>query len=107
VDVVVDGETGLLVPFEPGADRDAASPADPARFERDLAAAINTLMADPERRRAMGRAGRRRAETHFSWASVAAQTVDVYRSVAASAPEHARGRSQGARLSGRGTRVPA
>ena len=50
-------------------------PADPDRFARDLAAAISSLMADPARREAMGRAGRRRAIERFSWASIAAQTA--------------------------------
>jgi starch synthase len=79
-EVVVDGETGLLVPFEP-AGGDSFEPRDAERFERDLAAAVNLLMADRERRQAMGRAGRQRAITHFSWASIAEQTVELYRSV--------------------------
>lgn len=79
-EVVVDGETGLLVPFDaPGGI--AFEPVDPGRFERDLAAAINTLMADPSRRTAMGAAGRTRAVEHFSWSSIAAQTVELYRSL--------------------------
>ncbi len=80
-EVVVDGETGLLVPFEP-AGGTSFEPRDPGRFEADLAAAINALMADPARRERMGRAGRRRAIEHFSWAEIARQTVDLYRRVA-------------------------
>jgi glycogen synthase len=79
-EVVVDGVTGLLVPFEPGGGT-SFEPREPERFERDLAAAINTLMADPARRAAMGEAGRRRAVDHFSWSSIAEQTVALYRSV--------------------------
>jgi starch synthase len=79
-EVVVDGETGLLVPLELSA---PMQPADPDRFERDLAAAISSLMADPARRAVMGRAGRRRAIEHFSWTSIAARTVELYRSVLA------------------------
>ncbi len=79
-EVVVDRETGLLVPFEP-AGGDSFEPKDPERFERDLAAAIDSLMADPERRRAMGLAGRRRAAEQFGWASIARQTVELYRSL--------------------------
>lgn len=79
-EVVVDGETGLLVPFE-GAD--ASAPVDPERFERDLAAAINRLMADPARRAAMAAAGRRRAVERFGWSSIAEQTIDLYRSLVA------------------------
>jgi alpha-maltose-1-phosphate synthase len=63
LEVVEDGTTGLLVqPGQPDA----------------LAAAIRALLDDPGRRRAMGQAGRRRVEAHFSWASVAARTREVY-----------------------------
>jgi alpha-maltose-1-phosphate synthase len=71
-EVVVDGETGLLVPV----------PDDDAQFSHDLADAINALMADPERRARMGIAGRRRAVDSFAWAAIAEQTVALYRSLA-------------------------
>ncbi len=80
-EVVADGETGLLVAFEPAGDGASFEPADPNAFARSLAAAINGLMADPGRRAAMGAAGRRRAVEHFGWASIARQTVDLYRQV--------------------------
>ena len=76
-EVVVPGETGLLVPFEPAGDG-SFEPRDPDRFERDLAAAVDELMADPARRDAMGIAGRARAVDHFSWAAIARQTADLY-----------------------------
>jgi alpha-maltose-1-phosphate synthase len=79
-EVVVPGETGLLVPFEPAASG-SFEPTDPDRFARDLAAAINELIADPDRREAMGRAGRQRAVAHFGWPAIARQTVDLYRSI--------------------------
>jgi starch synthase len=79
-EVVADGETGLLVPIEQAADG-TGTPTDPDRFVADLAAAINTLLAEPARAREMGKAGRRRAVEHFSWGSIAERTVDVYRSV--------------------------
>jgi len=79
-EVVVDGETGLLVPVELRLD-DPMSPVDPDRFELNLAGAINALMADPAAREAMGRAGRRRAVEVFGWESLARQTVDLYRSL--------------------------
>jgi glycogen synthase len=82
-EVVVDGVTGRLVPLELRAD-DPMSPADPEGYARDLAAAINALMADPDRRAAMGIAGRRRAIEQFSWRSIAEQTVALYRSLTAS-----------------------
>ncbi|MEX0709916.1 MAG: glycogen synthase [Chloroflexota bacterium] len=79
-EVVVDGETGVLVPVEmsPG---EPMSPVDPDRFARDLAAAINALVADPARRVAMGLAGRRRATETFSWSSVADRTIELYGSL--------------------------
>jgi len=79
-EVVVDGETGILVPLELRTDEPMA-PLDPAAYEHALANAINDLVADPARRTAMGEAGRRRAVERFSWGSIAAQTVDLYRSV--------------------------
>jgi starch synthase len=79
-EVVVDGETGVLVPLELGAD-DPMSPADPDRFARDLASAVNRVMADPDLRARMGAAGRRRAVERFSWSSIADQTVALYRSL--------------------------
>ena len=79
-EVVADGRTGILVPVGP---RDAATgePKDPARFGSGLAEAINELMADPNRAREMGRAGRREAINRFSWAAVAQQTLAVYERV--------------------------
>jgi len=78
--VVVDGETGLLVPLEANGDGDF-EPTDPDQFSRDLADAINTLMADPDRRTAMGQAGRQRVEDQFSWRAIAQQTLDFYASL--------------------------
>jgi glycogen synthase len=79
-EVVVDGETGLLVPVELDVD-DPMSPIDPDRFERNLAGAINALMADAATREVMGRAGRRRAVERFSWGAIARQTADLYRTL--------------------------
>jgi len=79
-EVVVDGETGLLVPVDLSVD-DPMSPVDPDGFERNLAGAINALMADAGTREVMGRAARRRAVERFSWTRIARETVDLYRSV--------------------------
>jgi glycogen synthase len=79
-EVVVDGETGVLVPLELSPD-DPMTPADPDRFARDLAAAVNGVMADPDLRARMGAAGRRRAVERFSWSTIANQTVELYRSL--------------------------
>ena len=81
-EVVVDGETGLLVPVELRPD-DPMSPVDPDRFELNLAGAINALMADAATREVMGRAARRRAVERFSWSRIAEETVDLYRSLLA------------------------
>ncbi|RIV39652.1 glycogen synthase [Micromonospora radicis] len=79
-EVVADGETGLLVPIEQSPDG-TGRPVDPARFEADLAARLNELLADPERAATLGRAGRQRAVEHFSWDAIARQTLDLYRSL--------------------------
>jgi starch synthase len=71
-EVVVDGETGILVPYSV----DAA-----ADLERGLADGINALCGDPDRARAMGEAGRRRAVEKFGWDAIARQTVELYRSL--------------------------
>jgi starch synthase len=71
-EVVVDGETGLLVRYD--AD-------DAAGYEAGLARAVESVLDDPGRARAMGAAGRARAERHFSWPSIAEQTVEIYASV--------------------------
>jgi starch synthase len=82
VEVVVDGETGFLVPIEPGDDGTGA-PREPERFAADFAERVNTLLADPDRAAEMGRAGRRRAVESFAWPAIAAQTSQLYRSLAA------------------------
>ena len=76
LEVVVEGETGYLVPFEP----DAATgfPVDAGRFARDLAGRLTELMGDPERCRRFGDAGRARVERMFSWGAIAEQTIALY-----------------------------
>ena len=81
-EIVVDGETGTLVAFEAGGDA-YGSPADPARFAADLAAAVNGLLADPARAAAMGRRGRVRVLERFTWEAIAGQTAALYREVLA------------------------
>ena len=79
-EVVVDGETGRLVALEQVQDG-TGTPLDPERFVADFAAALTEVVSDPARARAMGEAGRRRVEEHFSWKSIAERTVEVYASV--------------------------
>src|SRR5580698_7055810 len=59
-EVVVDGETGYLVPFDQ--DPLTGFPLDPDKFARDLAAKLNVLLADPAKCKQFGKAGRKRAE---------------------------------------------
>jgi starch synthase len=79
VEVVLDGETGFLVPLTqaPG----SLDPIDPEGYAEVFAERVNRLIADPSLAGAMGRAGRQRAIEHFSWARIAEQTLAVYRSV--------------------------
>lgn len=77
-EVVADGETGLLVPFERGDDL-YGMPADPDGFARAFAARLGELLADPDRAAAMGAAGRQRVLTHFSWQAIADRTASLYR----------------------------
>jgi starch synthase len=68
-EVVVDGETGLLVPYDP---------TEPRAFEHAFADAVNVIAADPTRARAMGIAGRARAVRDFGWDAISDQTIAVY-----------------------------
>ena len=81
-EVVVDGETGLLVPVAQ-TDDGTGTPLDPDTFVADLASALTDAVSDPTRARRWGEAGRRRAEDHFSWDVIAQRTVEVYRGVLA------------------------
>ncbi|GAB91071.1 glycosyltransferase GlgA [Gordonia rhizosphera NBRC 16068] len=70
-EVVRDNVTGRLVAYDP---------VDPTSFEEGLADAVNAVVGDPAVATAMGIAGRERAEQEFSWATIAEQTMQVYRS---------------------------
>jgi starch synthase len=76
-EVVVDGDTGYLVPFD--TDPVTGFPLDAACFARDLADPIARLMADPALCAKFGAAGRKRVEETFSWQAIAAQTAELYR----------------------------
>ncbi len=90
-EVVVAGETGILVPFEPIGGMNF-EPKDPAQLARDLAAAVNQLLDDPGSLRRMGIQARQRVVDHFCWSGIARSTLDFYRdlvqesSAAASVP---------------------
>jgi len=76
-EIVVEGETGLLVPLEGTAE----GPHDPRVFAADLADRVSRLLADPAGARRLGEAGRRRVVERFSWAAVARRTADLYAEV--------------------------
>ncbi|MBK7624918.1 MAG: glycogen synthase [Kineosporiaceae bacterium] len=80
-EVVDDGVTGRLVPIEQVQDG-TGTPTDEERFVADLAEVLTDVTSDPSRARAMGRAGRQRAEDHFSWDAIADRTMEVYQAVA-------------------------
>ena len=85
-EVVVPGETGLLVDVNP-VGGDNFEPGNPGAFSRSLAESISLLLKNPDQARAYGAAGRRRVEERFSWESVAAQTLAFYEELT---PAHAR-----------------
>jgi starch synthase len=78
-EVVVDGETGYLVPFDQ--DPVTGFPLDPDRFARDLGAKLSDLLGDPAKCKRLGEAGRRRAEEKFSWTRIGEQTIELYQSL--------------------------
>jgi starch synthase len=71
-EIVVDGETGYLVDYDPE---------DLESFTTDLAARVEELLSDPELATRMGKAGRRRVLQHFGWPAIAARTVELYDSL--------------------------
>lgn len=80
VEVVDDGVTGLLVPFEPHPDG-SEGPRDPEGFVVGIAASVNELLRNPERAREMGRSGRKRVIERFAWPAIADQTAALYHAI--------------------------
>lgn len=78
-EVVVPGETGLLVDLQLA--NNTFEPVDPDDFSRRLAEAINTVALNEELRTRYGQKGRKRAEAYFSWKAIAQKTLDLYRSL--------------------------
>lgn len=79
-EVVVDGETGILVDIEQVQDG-TGTPINPEKFALDYANAVNTMFSDLEIAKAMGEAGYNRARDHFSWQSIGEDVVKVYEKV--------------------------
>ncbi len=71
-EIVVEGETGYLVDYQPD---------DVESFTSALAARVNELMSDPALAARMGKAGRQRVLQHFGWPAIAAKTVELYDSL--------------------------
>ncbi len=80
-EVVADGITGRLVPIQQQQDG-TGTPLDPERFVADLAATLTEVVSDPAAAARMGAAGRQRAESEFSWSSIAARTRQIYDALA-------------------------
>lgn len=79
-EVVVDGETGILVYLE---QQDTApfEPVNPDKFSRDLAAGINKLISNKALRDMMAKNGRSRVEETFDWTAIAKQVEALYKSL--------------------------
>ena len=78
-EVVVDGETGFLVPVD--FIEKTFKLSNPEKFSRDLATRINQLMKDRQLREKFAKAGRKRAEEFFSWSKIAEKTKRLYESL--------------------------
>ena len=76
-EVVEHGVTGLLVPPEVSGPTEV-EPRHPEQFSKDLADAVNRLLADSALRATMARMARLRVEQQFSWTSIARQTLEFY-----------------------------
>ena len=79
-EVVVHGETGILVPLEQQKEA-PFEPVDPDKFSRDLAAGVNKIIQDKELSAVMAKNGRRRVEETFDWEAIAKQVEALYKSL--------------------------
>ncbi|WP_076466186.1 glycogen synthase [Actinomyces mediterranea] len=79
-DVIVDGETGYLIPIEQKQDG-TGTPLDPAAFQEAMADRLIRVLDDPAKAKEMGRAGLARARDHFSWDAIGEKTAQLYRTL--------------------------
>lgn len=79
-EVVVHGETGLLIPLEQQKEA-PFEPVNPNAFSKDLAQGINTLIANKALRDTMANNGRKRVEKHFDWMAIAKQVEALYKTL--------------------------
>lgn len=79
-EVIVDGETGILVPLE---QQDVApfEPINPDKFAKDLAEGVNKLINDKELNDKMSKNGRKRVEDTFDWSAIAKEHKELYKSL--------------------------
>jgi glycogen synthase, Corynebacterium family len=71
-EIVVEGETGYLVDYDPN---------DVESFTSALAARVDELLSAPDLAAKMGKAGRQRVLQHFGWPAIASKTVELYESL--------------------------
>ena len=79
-EVVVDGETGILIPLEQQTEA-PFEPIDPDKFARDLANGVNKVISDKDLRESMAKKGRKRVEDYFDWIAIAKQVEELYKSL--------------------------
>ena len=79
-EVVVHGETGLLIPLEQQTEA-PFEPVNPDKFSRDLAEGINKVIGDKALRESMAEKGRKRVEDYFDWVAIAKQVEELYKSL--------------------------
>lgn len=79
-DVVVDGETGFLVPIEQANDG-SGTPLHPEKFEHDMAQRITEMLSNPQRARDFGKAGHRRVQELFTWERIGDKTQELYQDI--------------------------
>ncbi|SFZ90230.1 glycogen synthase [Flaviramulus basaltis] len=79
-EVVVNGETGILIPLEQQTEA-PFEPVNPDKFSRDLANGINALINEDSLRNKMAINGRKRVEDYFDWVAIAKQVESLYKSL--------------------------
>lgn len=79
-DVIVDGETGLLVPIDQLKDG-TGTPLEPEKFQHDMAERLMRVLSDPQLASRMGQAGLARVREEFSWVAIGEKTEQLYRSL--------------------------
>jgi glycosyltransferase involved in cell wall biosynthesis len=79
-EIIVDGETGFLVPLQAKSETDF-DPVSPEAFQKDFAEKLNRFLTNPDLAKKMGEASRKRAVSVFSWEAIAKETFHFYEKV--------------------------